>query len=310
MSLQSFTSLVLFLPLAAPYDPPVPKRHPLHLMAASAVCFAVMALAAKLACLRLPGGEVAFVRFAVMLLPVALVPRLAREATRYERLDLLLYRGIFGGTAVLLYFLAIAHIPVGLATLFNYASPLWSVPFAAAFLDEPVDRRLVVPAAVALLGMALAATGGTVLGSFHLGRWEAVGIASSVLSGAALTAVRAARRTEGAWAIYGSFCFFGLAAAAPVALSGFVRPTAREWGLLLAVGVTSTVAQLLMTYAYRWVTNLEAGAISQLTVVLSLLLGVLLLGDRLTPLQLLGSALTVGGVLGVVGLQATPRAVE
>jgi drug/metabolite transporter (DMT)-like permease len=65
-----------------------------------------------------------------------------------------------------------------------------------------------------------------------------------------------------------------------------------------------------MTYAYRWVTNQQAGVFSQLTVVLSLLLGVAFLGDRLAPLQVVGSALALGGVVGVIWIQATPRAVE
>lgn len=293
------------------------RRGPLLIITASAVFFAVMAFAAKLAAVRLSGSEIAFMRFAVMLVPLVAVPRLARHALDFQRLDLLVYRGVFGGTAVLLYFLALAHIPVGMATLLNYTSPVFSVAFAALFLGERVDRRLLAPLAAALSGMALAAGGGaSVSGSsaggslLHFSLWEAVGIASAVLSGAALAAIRAARRTEGSWSIYGSFSLCGLLATAPFALPGFQRPTAREWGLLAAVGLCSVIAQLLMTYAYRWVTNLQAGVISQLTVVLSILLGAVFLGDRLTAVQTVGSLLTLGGVMGVVWLQATPRAVE
>jgi drug/metabolite transporter (DMT)-like permease len=270
-----------------------------------------MALAAKLAAGRLPGSEVAFVRFAFMLVPIAAVPRLARRALTFQRVDLLVYRGVFGGTAVLLYFLALSHIPVGIATLLNYTSPVFSVAFAALFLGEPVDRRLVIPLVAALSGMALAAGGGGGAGAFlHAGPWELAGVASAVLSGAALAAIRAARRTEGSWAIYGSFSLFGLLSTAPFALPGFVAPTPREWGLLAAVGGFSLAAQLLMTWAYRWVTNLQAGVISQLTVVLSLTLGAVFLGDRPAAVQVAGCLLTLTGVVGVVWLQSTPRAVE
>jgi drug/metabolite transporter (DMT)-like permease len=279
------------------------------MMAASSVCFALMAFAAKLAAERLSGGEIAFCRFAFMLIPVLAVPRIGRKAVEFQRLDLLAYRGIFGGTAVLLYFLAIAHIPVGIATLLNYSSPVFSVVFAALFLGERVDRRLLIPLAAALVGLVL-----TVMGDqatfFHFGFWEMVGMASGVLSGAAVTAIRAARRTEGSWAVYGSFSLCGLLATAPFALPGFAAPTLREWLLLATVGGASVVAQLLMTWAYRWVTNLEAGVISQLTVVISMLLGVVFLGDRLTPVQVLGGALALGGVIGVAWIQSTPRAVE
>lgn len=289
----------------------VPSHRPLLMVALSAVCFAFMAFAAKLAAERLAGSEIAFVRFVIMMLPVLTVPRLARRAIEYQRLDLLAYRGLFGGTAVLLYFIAIAHVPVGIATLFNYSSPIFSVPFAAFFLGERVDRRLIFPLIAALTGLFLVATGGHEPGArLAFGPWEIAGLASSVLSGAALTAIRAARRTEGSWAIYGSFSLCGLLATAPFALPGFQSPTPWEWTLLAVVGASSVVAQLLMTHAYRWVTNLQAGIISQLTVVVSMLLGVLFLGDRLTSGQWLGTVLTLGGVIGVAWLQSTPRAVE
>ncbi len=125
---------------------------------------------------------------------------------------------------------------------------------------------------------------------FRLGVWELAGFASSILSGAAVAAIRAARRTEGSWAIYGSFTLFGLVVTAPFALADFRWPTAAEWALLALVGAASIAAQLAMTYAYRWVTNLQAGALAQLTVVVTMALGVLFLGDSFGPSQLVGAA--------------------
>ncbi len=280
------------------------------LLVVSAVSFAAMAFVTKLATRSLPAGEVTLMRFLVMLAPFVVAPRLVRRALVWQRLDLLVYRGLFGGVAVLLYFLAIAHIPVGTATLLNYSSPLWSVLFAALFLGERTRPVLLLPFAVAIGGMLLVTgvlTGGT-LDAFGL--WEAVGFGSSVLSGAAVAAIRAARRTEGSWAIYGSFTLFGLLVAAPFALSGFRAPNRFEWMLLLAVGGSSVAAQLTMTYAYRWATNLQAGVILQLTVVISMALGALFLGETLGPAKLLGAALTLAGIVGVIAIQATPRAVE
>ena len=286
-------------------------RSPLAYVAGSALSFAVMALAAKLVSRTMPGDQVAFLRFLLMLTPFAVSPALVRRALVVQRVDLLAYRGIFGGTAVLLYFLAIEHVPVGTATLLNYSSPVFAVAFAAAFLGERVQTRLLVPLVVALVGVALV-TG--VFGNggepFRIGKWEAAGLLSSVLSGAAVTAIRAARRTEGSWAIYGSFTICGLAVTAPFALARFRWPNGVEWALLVVVGATSVAAQLLMTYAYRWVTNLQAGVFAQLTVVASMGLGAVFLGERLSPLQLVGAALAIAGVLGVVAMHRPPRAVE
>lgn len=286
-------------------------RHPSLFVALSAVCFALMGVATKVAAGHLSGARISCVRFALMLLPVVLVPGLRRRATTFHRWDLLLYRGVFGGVAALLYFLAIEHIPIGLATLLNFTNPVFSVLFASLFLGERFDLRLLAPLAVVLAGVTLAAgADAPELGALHFGLWELAALGSAVLGGAAVTAVRAARRSESSWSIYASFSLFGFIAAAPFAASGPpVSPPPAVWLWLAGVGVASIAAQLSMTFAYRWVTNLQAGMILQLTVVLSLLMGALALGERLTALQTVGCGVTLAGVVGVIWLHAPPRAV-
>ena len=290
----------------------IPPRHPLLLVALSAVSFALMGVAAKLCSAHLTGAQISFVRFTTTLLPVVLIPALRRRATTFKRLDLLLYRGLFGGVAALLYFLAIEHIPIGLATLLNFTAPVFSVLFAAWLLHEGLDRRLLLPVVVVIAGVALAAGADAPdLGRLSIGRWEAAAMGSAILSGAGATAVRAARRTESSWAIYASLCLFGLLAAAPLALIDLPsRLPAVAWLWLALVGVGSTAAHLLIAYAYRWVTNLQAGIVLQLNVVISLGVGTVALGERFTTLQTLGSAITLAGVIGVIWLQAPPRAVS
>jgi drug/metabolite transporter (DMT)-like permease len=289
------------------------RRRALMLLALSAVCFGLMAFAARLAAQRLGGPQIAAVRFLVMLVPVLVVPAWWRRATDVRRLDLLFHRGVFGGSAVLLYFFAIEHLGAGLATLLNYTSPLWSVLFAAWFLGEPVRRVLVVPLIVTLSGVALVTRGALAVlpgDSERLGLWTVLGVVSAVLSGAAVTAIRAARRTETSWSIYASLSVFGLLATAPFAIPDWKAPTPAEWCMLLAVGITSVGAQLSMTYAYRWATNLEAGVLAQLAVVLAMALGVLFMGEPFGVATALGTALTMGGVVLVIWLQRPPRAVE
>lgn len=277
------------------------RRRALVLFALSSVCFGLMAFVAKLATATLGGGQVALLRFGMMLVPFAVAPSLARRAMRYERLDLLFYRGFFGGTAVLLYFLAIAHLPVAIATLLNYSSPIFSVLFARAFLGEPMPVRKVVPLVAALAGLALVMGERVGPGEWsRSGRWTAVGLLSAVLSGAAVTAIRAARRTESSWAVYGSFSLLGLVATAPVGIWEWRTPSAVAAGWIVLVGASSIAAQLLMTYAFRWVDNLQAGVFAPLAPLIAAALGVVLLGERLTPVELAGGALALGGVAATV----------
>jgi drug/metabolite transporter (DMT)-like permease len=278
------------------------ERRALLMVVASATAFGVMAFCAKLASKTGVGGaEVAALRFASGLVPVLLSRRLRRRALTWQRRDLLLYRGFFGGVAVLLYFLAIDHVAVGLATLLNYTSPVFAGLFAALFIGEPVKPRVLPALAVALAGVFLVvrAHGGGG-GIDAVGPWAVVGLASAALSGAAVTAIRMARRTEGSWAIYTSFNAIGLLATAPFAVAAWSSPGSAGWLALLGVGGFSMVAQLLMTHAYRWVDNLRAGVIQQLAVFVAMAFGAVFLAEPVTAGSLLGSLLTVAGVVAVV----------
>ena len=270
-------------------------------MFASAVFFGFMAFTAKLASANLTGSQVALIRFFTGLAPVLLIPRYRRAAMTFQRRDLLLYRGFFGGLAVLFYFLAIEHSSVGVATLLNYSAPLFSGMFSMLFIGEKISPKVLIPMPIALAGIFLVvhahARPGDILG---FGRWELVGLASAVASGAAVTAMRAARRGENSWAVYSSFCLLGTLVTAPLGIATWKTPTAIEWIWLAATSLFAIAAQLLLTFSLRWVDAMTVGVISQLAVLISMALGATFIGEIITPLAALGSALTIGGVVGVV----------
>jgi drug/metabolite transporter (DMT)-like permease len=264
-------------------------------MTAAATMFGLMAFAAKIASARLSGPEVAMIRMGVGLLPCLIVPRYRRAAMRFDRLDLLFYRGFFGGVAVMMYFLAIEHTTAGIATLLNYTAPIWSGLFSIAFIGERISARVLIPLPIALSGIFLVVNAGGV----GLGRWEIVGLSSAVCSGAAVTAMRAARRGENSWSVYASFCLLGFLVNAPLALRSWKMPVGSEWLSLAATSFFAMGAQLLLTFSLRWVDAMTVGVISQLAVLVSMSLGAVFLQERITSLTAIGSALTIAGVVGV-----------
>lgn len=270
-------------------------------MFGSAVFFGFMAFAAKLASARLSGSQVALIRFLIGTMPALLIPQFRRAATTYHRLDLLFYRGFFGGLAVLLYFIAIQHASVGVATLLNYTSPLFSGMFSMLFLGEKISPKVLIPMPIALTGVFLvvhaSARPGDLLG---FGRWELIGLGSALCSGVAVTAMRAARRGENSWAVYTSFCVLGSIVTAPLGIGTWKTPTAIEWIWLAATALLAIAAQLLLTFSLRWVDAMTVGVISQLAVLISMALGATFLGETITPMSALGAVLTIGGVIGVV----------
>ena len=115
-----------------------------------AVCSASWRRWPKAAASRLPTQEVAFIRFCVGLAAVGAAARHPRGRAHNWRG--LFWRGAFGGAAVLCYFLAIEHLPVGMATLLNYTAPVFTALWAWLFLGE----RSALPA----LGALALTTGG------------------------------------------------------------------------------------------------------------------------------------------------------
>ena len=269
------------------------------LLALAAVLFGLMAFGAKRVSAHLPGAQIAFLRFVIGLVATGIagttVIRLRPVGWRS-----LFLRGFFGGLAVLLFFTSIEKLPVGTATLLTYTAPIFTTIDAAIFLGERVTRATMAALALTMFGVVLVVAGHAAPGQLHLlgsvGRWELCAIGSAALSGAAITAVRLARRTDGPWEIFGAFCVFGTLATAPFAISVWRWPSATDWALVLFVGLSAVAAQVMFTRALRDVRAATAGVISQLTPVTALALGVALLGEPLGPLALVGSALTLFGV--------------
>jgi drug/metabolite transporter (DMT)-like permease len=271
----------------------------------SSLLFAVMAAGAKLATRRLPGPEVALVRFVVGTFAVAGAAGLGFARIRPRRWRWLLMRGVFGGLSVITYFASIGSTPVSVAALLNQTQPVFTMLFSWMLLGERPRRG-------ALAALALTSIGVTVIVgvrelTLHAWRGEALGVLSAVLSGIAVTSIRASRRAspdgpppETAWSVFFSFTLLGSVVSVPWAVAPFGRwvpPTGGEWLLLVGVAAVSVGAQVIMTESIGHLTGVQSGIISQLTVPMTIVLGLLFLGDRLTVSFLAGAALILAGVV-------------
>ena len=63
--------------------------------------------------------------------------------------------------------------------------------------------------------------------------------------------------------------------------------------ILLGIGLIATIAQLIMTWAYKHVPATEGSLLAFLTPLLNVLLGILVFGEKLHPTTLIGAALVL-----------------
>jgi drug/metabolite transporter (DMT)-like permease len=261
---------------------------------AAAVVFALMSVVAKWAVSAVPGPQIAFIRFLIGLAAVAVAS--TRVKLRAENKTGLFLRGLFGGTAVYLFFLSIEHLPVGIAVLLNNTAPIFTAIWATVFLRERPGLATLGALAVATTGVVLVLDGTVPAGGFALGRWEIVGLGSAVLSGAAVATIREVRKTDGPWEILGAFCLMGAIVTGIPTLHHWVAPTPTQWGALALVGLLSIGGQLLMTYALRYVRATVGSVIAPLNPVTAIALGWLLFGDSLAVVAIAGVVMTLAGV--------------
>ncbi len=263
------------------------------LLFGSAVLFGLSAVLARVATLGgMSGGQVTLVRFALGLAFVVAIFRARPGTFQPRRKWLLASRGAFGGIAALLYFLSIALIPAGEATLLNNTFPIFAVVLSLFVLNERPTVHLLVALAVASAGVFLVLGGGRV--AFGLGAGEVLGLVSGITGGAAVTAIRALRPTHNAPTIFFSFSVGGFLVSIPFALGAWPAGWI-PYAATLGVGVSAFLAQLFMTEAYGALSVPEAAIWQQLTPIASYLWA-LTLGEAL------GTTTVIGVLLGVAGI--------
>ena len=223
---------------------------------------------------------------------------------------LLLWRGIFGFGALLLFFYTITRIPLGEAITLNKTSPLFVAILAFFLLHERLSGVGIVALFLGFFGVVLITKPtGAEAGIPHL-----LGLIGGFLAAAAYTTIRKIKHLYDSRVIVLSFMttgtvipliLFAIADSyAPESLdfmlAPFVMPhSLRSWALLLLIGITATLSQWLLTKAYS-ATNAGIIGIASYTVIpFSIFFGTLL-GDPFPDgMTLLGIMLIVGSGLMV-----------
>ncbi len=301
--------------------PPAPTRHRptgLAFALASALAFGGSGVFARpLLDAGMDSVHVTWLRLAgaaLLLLPVAVRHR--RLLTR--RPLLILAYGVFPMAGVqALYFAAIARIPVGIALLIEFLGPVLVLLWLRA-----VRRTKVPPAAV--VGVIMALTGLVLLLEVWAGmRLDALGVGLALGAAAAQAAYFLLSDRTGEDAEPLAVIAFG-ALTATLLLLPLARPWNLDWGLLatttalgplplpgwalaLWLGLVSTViAYFTGIAAVRRLSPQIAGGVAYLEVVTAIVLAWVLLGEALTPVQILGAAVIVAGAF--IAQTAVPAA--
>lgn len=214
-----------------------------------------------------------------------------------------LWRGVVGVTALSLWFYSIGKLPLTTAMTLNYMAPIWiaAILFGAGWWHGRTRFEWGLTGAIALSFVGLVIL---LRPAIHADQWFAalIGLISGVLSALAYLQVRhLGHLGEPEYRVVFYFSVTGLVAGLVGTLVGThaIGTAALSWHahgvkgalLLLAIGITATVAQMAMTRAYRLGNTLVTSNLQYTGIVFSSFWGVLIWGDVLDWMGWLGIAI-------------------
>ncbi|MEM7524669.1 MAG: DMT family transporter [Pseudomonadota bacterium] len=240
---------------------------------------------------NLPAAEGAFIRYAVGLLLVspALVSALRRHMSP-KVWALYGVRGAVHGVAVILWFYAMARIPMAEVTALGYTAPIFVTIGAALFLGERLRARRIIAVLIGLAGVLIILRPGfQEIGAGQIAQLVAAPLfAASFIIAKLLTSE--ARPTE-IVAMLSLGCTLMLL---PFALAEWRDPTWEEVFWLTMTAICATAGHYTLTKAYQCAPITVTQPVSFLQLVWATLLGVVMFAEPVDAFIVAGAAIIVG----------------
>ena len=194
--------------------------------------------------------------------------------------------------------LAVANTSVANVVFIFATIPIFAVIFSRVFLDEPIQRRMVLTMAVVLPGLAIIAYGSrsnrggpTEIASWKGDLWA---LYVSMAYAGALTAVRKVKETSMIPAI--PIAYIG----SVLAFGSFISPLPAfeaEWPLFLGHGAFIGVATCLLTLGPRFLSSAEVSLLILLESVLAPILVWVVIGEDPGRWAVVGGVVVIGALL-------------
>ena len=275
-------------------------------MIAASFFFACMGVCVKLAAVQYSAGEIVFYRSLINLLFMLLLLRVRSIPIPTPLWRLHISRSVSGCMSLMLYFYAISLLPLATAVTLSYTSPLFLAVYLALMGKTRLRGQMIFALVLGFVGVIL-----LLRPTFHAEQLLGgiIGLASGMIAGLAYFNVKElGARGEVEERIVFYFAFVTTVVSA--VWMTFFEFHAVDWHgglLLLGVGSFGTLAQLLMTRAYKRGNTLVSASLAYSTVIFASLFGMLFWKETLTPAAWSAIALIVSsGVFSTWYSRANP----
>ena len=260
------------------------------LMAASGMCFVCVAVLVRWVGTDLSAAQSAFIRYlfgTLMLAPVFL--QLFRREVRVNSMRMIVTRGVAHALAVILWFFAMARIPMAEVTAIGYLTPVIVTVAAAVFLGERLQTRRMIAIVVGFIGVLVILRPG--FQSLSIG--QLAQLATTPLFALSFILTKKLTETDSNTVIVAVLSLVcTLTLAVPAALS-WSPVSLREYVLLFLTAGFATLGHFTLTHAFRSAPIAALQPVTYLQLIWATLLGVLLFDDGIDFYVVLGGAILV-----------------
>ena len=245
---------------------------------------------------HIPAMEVVFFRCFLGVVFCSIGLTRARASFLGLNIKLLVLRGLFGTSALYLFFSTLQNSSLATAQTIQYLSPIFTSIIAIFVLHETVKIPQWIFYAVAFAGVVL-------IGQFDVRispTYLIMGVVSAFCSGMAYNLVRSLRGREHPLTVVFHFQFFGMIAGFIATLFNWTMPQGWDWLFLILIGVCSQVGQIFLTNALQQERAASVSIVNYSGLIYALLIGWLVFGETLQGLAIVGILLVVAGVIASV----------
>ncbi len=241
----------------------------------------------------IPAAEAAFIRYVIgliFMLPFIL-PALRNGISR-RVLGIYSLRGLAHALGVILWFYAMANIPIAEVTAIGYTSPIYITLGAAVFFGEKLAMRRIIAVVAAFSGAMIILRPG--LQEISYG--QLAQLCSAPLFAISYLIAKRLSMTESPTVVVAMLSVFVTIGLAPFAFAVWVTPQLNEVFWLALVACFATLGHFTMTKALKAAPLMVTQPVTFLQLVWATLLGALMFGEPADFYVLLGGGVIIASV--------------
>jgi drug/metabolite transporter (DMT)-like permease len=205
----------------------------------------------------------------------------------------LLFRGLCGAVALILYYETLQNIPLASAVTIGFLAPIFTTLLGIFIIGEKVYKLQWLFFLLAFGGVVLVQGVDTRVATFYF----AIGIVATFFSGLAQNFIRKVNTQEHPLVIVFYFPLITTPITGVYSAFNWVAPQGWDWAVLISIGLFTQFAQYFMTKSIQLEELSRVSIIRYLGIVYALIFGYLFFDETYTVFAYAGMLLAVLGVI-------------